>query len=114
MLNQSDKGKTTGDIWYDSENNQIIKVEDRYFRAALNVIGYDRIWVTSDEMTLNRGRFEVKKMNYQELIETAYDMTENDDIKAALSDGELLAAKEAEWTGMTPEEIIADIESAMR
>ena len=49
-------------------------------------------------------------MNYQEIIETAHNMTQNPRILAALEDGALLSEKECEWSQMTPDEIIADIE----
>lgn len=49
-------------------------------------------------------------MDYQTLIETAHEMATTPEIIAALEDGELIGIKEPEWAGMTPEEIIADIE----
>ena len=52
-------------------------------------------------------------MNYQELIETAHNMTQNPQILAALEDGALLAEKESEWSQMEPDEIIDEIKAEL-
>lgn len=52
-------------------------------------------------------------MDYQELIEAAYEMTSDDRIRDALEDGELLGAKRDIWQDMSPAEIIDDIKNEL-
>lgn len=47
---------------------------------------------------------------YQEKIEVAHSMTTRASVKAALEDGDLLAAKEDEWSRLSAEQIIDEIE----
>jgi hypothetical protein len=103
---------------FEVHNDDTIFFDDDHLQVNPQSIATDR-----DDYRYTHGGSEYQKaceiiwrrqnMNYQEIIEAAYDLTDDKRVKNVLSDGETLAYNEPEWSEMTPEEIIDAIEEEL-